>query len=101
MTDTEITLACAKAMNLAIRKVNLDGVWITPSNDHRAALCYDPLHDKEQALELMEHLLIDLNYSWGLHVWTAHNTKIGSERAYAQHADLSRAIVMCVAQGQQ
>ena len=90
MTDLEITKLCAAAMGLAV--VEQLGQWRFPNTQHEDSL-YDPLHDKAQALELVERfrlMLQPLPSAWAV---TEHK----HPPVWSEDTDLLRAICECVA----
>ena len=94
VTDLEITRLCATAMGYTSISTNHGGL---PLFTHEAGI-YDPLHDKAQAMELVERFDLCLEPNsphvakWA--VWPMNDR----EREYITHNhNLCRAIVECVA----
>lgn len=89
MTDLEITKLCAEAMGYRFK--NSAGVW----DLHDAGQNFNPLHDDEQAMELVKQFHIAIG--WNDPGWGAFGQH---DKRWVNSLDLNRAICECVARMQ-
>lgn len=94
MEDIEIVRKCAERMRIdVVQYPDFDGWWFSHRNDE----AYDPLHDKAQAFELAERMMLCIDF-FAQYVASplSHNVDI---RIYFDGAGETacRAICECVA----
>ena len=92
MTDLEMVRKCAEAMGLEV--VEIDGALYLPSGFEEGPR-YDPLHDDAQAMALVKKCGLEIIPS--VYGWDVWKSRCGGVSSHAEHKDLNRAIVECVA----
>lgn len=90
MTDLEITRLAAEAMGMK----DIHGDVSDHPYDLIRRVPYDPLHDKAQAMELVERFRLDI-FTETETLWLA--SRANSEGRAGMDENLCRAICLCVA----
>jgi hypothetical protein len=103
MTDLEMTRLAAEAMGMALLYINgalqqasSDSLYLSDKDGQGWQRVYQPLHDDAQAMQLVKKLRLSIGALRGTGTWSV----VGTYPADAEHSDLNRAIVECVAKMQ-
>ena len=99
MTDLEIVRKCAEAMGYEVSEYqSRPNVLIVSVAGSPYSFDYDPLHDRAEAMELVEKLRVSIHFMDSEGVWTAFCCQSPLERGVRTYdANLLRAICSCVA----
>lgn len=107
MTDLEMIKLCAEAMETSPTLPGISNIWgctISYKNGQKKVYTwlrntYNPLTDDTQAMEIVKHLRLRIEYDECDDLWIVDQSspKLSRQACQSEDPNLNRAIVSCVA----